>query len=90
MSDIISRFEEDLQLAGYAKRSIQSYVAGVGYSRDIILQLRFMHALPADTIRVSAYIVRRLAPGRAVPVGRGPGEVREVASGVLLPCHAAN
>lgn len=29
MSDMISRFEEDLQLAGYAKRSIQSYVAGV-------------------------------------------------------------
>jgi len=29
MSDLIVRFEEDLQLAGYAKRSIQSYVAGV-------------------------------------------------------------
>ena len=29
MSDLISRFEEDLQLAGYAKRSIQSYAAGV-------------------------------------------------------------
>jgi len=29
MSGLIARFEEDLQLAGYAKRSIQSYVASV-------------------------------------------------------------
>ena len=42
------------------------------------------------TIRVSAYMVRRIAPGRAVPVGRGPGEVHEVASGVLVPVEVAN
>jgi integrase/recombinase XerD len=29
MSDIVSRFKEDLRLAGYAKRSSQSYVASV-------------------------------------------------------------
>lgn len=29
MSDLITRFEEDLQLAGYAKRSRQSYTASV-------------------------------------------------------------
>ena len=29
MSDMISRFEADLQLAGYAKRSIQSYAAAL-------------------------------------------------------------
>ena len=29
MSDIISRFEEDLHLAGYAKRGSQSYVASI-------------------------------------------------------------
>ena len=39
---------------------------------------------PANDYRPQA------APGRAVPVGRGPGEVHDVASGVLLPVHAAN
>ena len=29
MSDLIKRFKEDLQLAGYAKRSIDSYVSSV-------------------------------------------------------------
>ncbi len=29
MSDLIKRFKEDLQLAGYAKRSIQSYSSAV-------------------------------------------------------------
>ena len=29
MSDLIKRFKEDLQLAGYAKRSIDSYVSAV-------------------------------------------------------------
>ncbi len=29
MSNLITRFKEDLQLAGYAKRSIQSYVSSV-------------------------------------------------------------
>ena len=29
MSDLIKRFEEDLQLSGYAKRSIQSYISSV-------------------------------------------------------------
>ena len=29
MNDLIKRFKEDLQLAGYAKRSIQSYVSSV-------------------------------------------------------------
>jgi len=29
MNNLIERFKEDLQLAGYAKRSIQSYVSAV-------------------------------------------------------------
>ncbi len=29
MSNLIQRFKEDLQLAGYAKRSIDSYVSSV-------------------------------------------------------------
>jgi len=29
MSKLIKRFKEDLQLAGYAKRSIQSYTSAV-------------------------------------------------------------
>ncbi len=29
MSNLIERFKEDLQLAGYAKRSIDSYVSSV-------------------------------------------------------------
>jgi hypothetical protein len=29
MSNLINRFKEDLQLAGYAKRSIESYVSSV-------------------------------------------------------------
>jgi integrase/recombinase XerD len=29
MSDLIKRFKEDLQLAGYAKRSTESYVSSV-------------------------------------------------------------
>ena len=29
MSHLIKRFKEDLQLAGYAKRSIESYVSSV-------------------------------------------------------------
>ncbi len=29
MSDLIKRFKEDLQLAGYAKRSIESYESSV-------------------------------------------------------------
>ena len=29
MSDLIKRFKEDLQLAGYAKRSIESYASSV-------------------------------------------------------------
>ena len=29
MNDLIKRFKEDLQLAGYAKRSIESYVSSV-------------------------------------------------------------
>ncbi len=29
MNDLIKRFKEDLQLAGYAKRSIQSYSSAV-------------------------------------------------------------
>jgi len=29
MSNLIKRFKEDLQLAGYAKRSIQSYASAV-------------------------------------------------------------
>ncbi len=29
MNDLIQRFKEDLQLAGYAKRSIQSYSSAV-------------------------------------------------------------
>ena len=29
MSNLVSRFKEDLQLAGYAERSIQSYASSV-------------------------------------------------------------
>ena len=51
----------------------------------------FIYTLPGDTIRICAYIiVPRTAPGRAVPAGRGAGEVHEVASAVLVPVHAAN
>lgn len=43
MSDIISRFNQDLQLAGYAKRSIQSYVQAV-------LKLQRFHNKPLEGI----------------------------------------
>ncbi|MFH2002305.1 MAG: tyrosine-type recombinase/integrase, partial [Planctomycetota bacterium] len=43
MSDIISRFNQNLQLAGYAKRSIQSYVQAV-------LKLQRFHNKPLEDI----------------------------------------
>jgi len=43
MSDLITRFEEDLQLAGYAERSRQSYTASVH-------RLQRFHQKPLDTI----------------------------------------
>ena len=42
------------------------------------------------TMRISAYIVRRITPGRAVPVGRVPVGVCHVAFRVKLPYHIAN
>ena len=41
-------------------------------------------------IRVSVHMVRRTTSNRALAVGRGPGEVREVASGVFAPVQVAN
>jgi len=43
MSDLINRFSEDLQLAGYAKRSIQSYVHAAR-------QLQRFHNKPLENI----------------------------------------
>jgi len=43
MSDLINRFSEDLQLAGYAKRTIQSYVHAA-------LQLQRFHNKPLENI----------------------------------------
>ena len=43
MSKIINRFREDLQLAGYAKRSIESYVSSV-------LRLQRFHNKPLEDI----------------------------------------
>ena len=39
MSNIINRFKEDLQLAGYAKRSTQSYI------RSVLHLQRFLNKL---------------------------------------------
>ncbi len=43
MSNLIKRFKEDLQLAGYAKRSIQSYTSAV-------LRLQRFYNIPLDDI----------------------------------------
>ena len=43
MSNLIKRFKEDLQLAGYAKRSIDSYVSAV-------LRLQRFHNKPLENL----------------------------------------
>ncbi len=43
MNSLIKRFKEDLQLAGYAKRSIQSYTSAV-------LRLQRFYNIPLDDI----------------------------------------
>ncbi|MDY6824134.1 MAG: phage integrase N-terminal SAM-like domain-containing protein [Thermodesulfobacteriota bacterium] len=43
MSPLIKRFKEDLQLAGYAKRSIESYVSSV-------LRLQRFYNQPSEDI----------------------------------------
>ncbi len=43
MSDLIKRFKDDLQFAGYADRTIQSYTSSV-------LRLQWFYNIPLDDI----------------------------------------